>query len=243
MSEKKELDNLFDENVEIIDYDIEDKITAKDFASNERKPAKNSEPFDLKAEIISWIKMIVSAAVIAIIIVEFIIINATVPTGSMEKTILPGDRILGLRLTYLFHEPERGDIVVFKYQFEKNTDYVKRIIGLPGETITISNGVVSIYKGDEFIETLDEDYINGEWTWKNDNYTFTIPEGRYLVLGDNRNNSKDARWWYDELYLTGQCSESEVYVSEEQILGKIYCRYWSQQDTALTSKFKSLLLD
>ena len=151
----------FDDNVEIIDYDIDDKITVKDFDNNERKPAKEKEPFDLKAEIISWIKMIIAAAVIAAIIVEFIIINATVPTGSMERTILPGDRILGSRLTYLFHEPERGDIIVFKCQFEENTDYVKRIIGLPGETVVVSNGEVSIYKGEEFVETLDEDYING----------------------------------------------------------------------------------
>ena len=89
----------FDDNVEIIDYDIDDKITVKDFENNERKPAKKKESFDLKAEIISWIKMIIAAAVIAAIIVEFIIINATVPTGSMERTILPGDRILGSRLT------------------------------------------------------------------------------------------------------------------------------------------------
>ena len=233
----------FDDNVEIIDYDIDDKITVKDFENNERKPAKKKESFDLKAEIISWIKMIIAAAVIASIIVEFIIINATVPTGSMERTILPGDRILGSRLTYLFHEPERGDIIVFKCQFEENTDYVKRIIGLPGETVVVSNGEVSIYKGEEFVETLDEDYINGEWTWKNDGYTFHVPEGRYLVFGDNRNNSQDARYWYDELYLTGRCSESEVYVSKDQILGKIYFRYWSAQDTALTSKFKNLATD
>ena len=63
------------------------------------------------------------------------------------------------------------------------------------------------------------------------------------MLGDNRNNSQDARYWYDELYLTGRCSESEVYVSKDQILGKIYFRYWSAQDTALTSKFKNLATD
>lgn len=233
-------EKTFDENVEIIDYDIDDEITVNDFNKNDRKPVKKEAEFDLKAEIISWIKMIVAAVVIAFVIVEFIIINATVPTGSMEQTILPGDRILGSRLTYLFHEPERGDIVVFKYQFEENTDYVKRIIGLPGETVCITNGEVTIYEGDKLIETLDEDYINGEWTWKNDGYTFTIPEGRYLVLGDNRNNSKDARWWYDELYLTGQCSENEVYITEDQILGKIYFRYWSQQTDSFLDKFKNL---
>ena len=237
---EKENEKAFDDNVEMIDYDIDDKITVNDFDDNETPVVTQKEPFDLKAEIFSWIKMFVAAAIIAIVLVEFIIINATVPTGSMEKTILPGDRILGSRLTYLFHEPERGDIVVFKYQFEENTDYVKRIIGLPGETVTIQDGKISIYKGEEFIETLNEDYINGEWTWKNGPYTFTVPEGRYLVLGDNRNNSKDARWWYDEIYLNGECEEKDIYVSEDQILGKVYFRYWSQQVTSFTDKFKNL---
>lgn len=233
-------ENLLDDSVEIIDYDINDEITVDDFNKND-KPYVSQESFDLKGEIFSWIKMIVSAAVIAFIIVEFIIINATVPTGSMESTILPGDRILGSRLTYLFSEPERGDIVVFKYQFEEDTDYVKRIIGLPGETVSIKNGNITIYKGDEVIEeSLEEDYLKEEWTWKAGDYTFTVPEGRYLVLGDNRNNSKDARWWYDELYLNDTCTENEIYVGEDQILGKVYFRYWSQQITSFTEKFKNL---
>ncbi|MDY5577786.1 MAG: signal peptidase I [Lachnospiraceae bacterium] len=233
-------EKVFDDNVEIIDYDIDDKITVNDFNKHDKKP-ETKDDFNLKAEIISWIKMFVAAAIIAFVIVEFIIINATVPTGSMEKTILPGDRILGSRLTYLFSEPERGDIIVFKYQFEENTDYVKRIIGLPGETVTIQNGEIYIYEGEKLIEgPLKEDYINGEWIMKNDGYTFTVPEGRYLVLGDNRNNSKDARWWYDEIYLNGDCSESDIYVSKDQILGKVYFRYWSTQDKGITEKFKNL---
>ena len=144
------------------------------------------------------------------------------------------------RLVYNARRPRRGDIIVFKYQFEENTDYVKRIIGLPGETVTITNGEITIYKGDELIETLDEDYINGEWTWKANGYTFTVPEGRYFVLGDNRNNSKDTRYWYDEYYQTGQCTETELYISKEQILGKIYFRYWSAQEKSFFDKFKNL---
>lgn len=229
--------NTFDENLEIIDYDIDDEITEEDFKKQNQRELYEEDSFDLKAEIISWIKMIVAAAIIATIIVEFIIINATVPTGSMESTILPGDRILGSRLTYLFNEPERGDIVVFKFQFEEDTDYVKRIIGLPGETVSIQNGQIYIYEGDKLIEgPLEEDYLNGEWTLRADGYTFTVPEGRYLVLGDNRNNSSDARYWYDEIYMTGNCEEKDIYVSKDQILGKVYFRYWSQSD----DKFKKL---
>ncbi len=234
---EKDKEKTFDENLEIIDYDIDDEITANDFKKTAPKKTRSEAAFDLKQEIFSWIKMIIAAALIATIIVEFIIINATVPTGSMESTILPGDRILGSRLNYLFSEPERGDIVVFEYQFEDGTDYVKRIIGLPGETVSIQNGQIYIYEGEKLIEgPLDEPYVTGEWTLRSDGYTFTVPEGSYLVLGDNRNNSSDARYWYDEYYKTGLKEESEIYVKKEQILGKVYFRYWSQS----ADKFKKL---
>lgn len=240
MSEEKELEETtFDENVEIIDYDIDEKIDASEFG--QPLPPTPKESLDLKKELFSWIKMILCAALIAFIITEFIIINATVPTGSMETTILPGDRIMGSRLTYLFHEPERGDIIVFKYQFKKDTDYVKRIIGLPGETVQITNGEIYIYEGDTLIEgPLEEPYLSEEWTWKNDGYTFTVPNDSYFVLGDHRNNSLDTRSWYDEYYKSNLCEESDLYIKKDQILGKIYFRYWSTLDTALTDKFKLL---
>ncbi len=238
--------SVLDENVEIIDYDIDDKITVKDFEDNvpiSKVAKEKEEEFNLVSEIFSWAKMLIGAFIIAIIVTEFIIINATVPTGSMISTILPGDRILGLRLSYLFGEPERGDIIVFKYQFEENTDYVKRIVGLPGETISIKNGELYIYKGEKLVEgPLKEDYINGEWTWKNDGYTFTVPEGSYLVLGDNRNNSKDTRWWYDEIYMNGLCKESDLYIHKDQILGKVYLRYWSKQGESFLDKIKPKML-
>ena len=86
-------------------------------------------------ELISWIEVIVVAVVLALFLNNFIIVNATVPTGSMENTIQPGDRLLGLRLTYLFSDPQRGDIAVFRYPVDealgKKTNYIKRIIGLP----------------------------------------------------------------------------------------------------------------
>ena len=85
----------------------------------------------------SWVKVIVSAIIIALLVDFFIIANAVVPTGSMETTIPAGSRIMGLRLYYDFKEPERGDIVIFKYPDDESVDYLKRIIGLPGETVEI----------------------------------------------------------------------------------------------------------
>ena len=98
----------------------------------------------IKAEVFSWVKVIVSAIIIALLVDFFIIANAVVPTGSMETTIPAGSRIMGLRLYYDFKEPERGDIVIFKYPDDESVDYLKRIIGLPGETVEIISGKVYI---------------------------------------------------------------------------------------------------
>ena len=136
----------------------------------------------LVGEILSWVEVIVVAVVLALLIDGFIIINATVPSGSMEKTIMTGDRVLGTRFAYWFSEPKRGDIVVFRYPIDeakgKKTKFIKRIIGLPGETVTITDGVVYING-----EALEENYINGTWTQENDGFEFNVPEDHYLMLG------------------------------------------------------------
>lgn len=204
----------------------------------------------LKAEILSWVEVIVIAVALALIINNFIIINANVPSGSMEKTIMTGDRVLGLRFPYWFSNPKRGDIVVFKYPVENalveqmsffdriayklsgksKENYIKRIIGLPGETVEIKEGAVYIDG-----EKLEEDYINGTWTVLNDGITFEVPEDHYLMLGDNRNNSSDARYWPDLALQSGLADNVEeamsyAYVARNKILGKAYLCYWPFSD-------------
>ena len=206
------------------DYETTENTDFTEFT--EQTEEKDKEPIDIKKEIISWATMIVSAILIAFVITKFIIINATVPTGSMEDTIPTGSRIMGLRLSYLFSEPERGDIVVFEFQFEEDTNYVKRIVGLPGETVVIEDAQIKIYEGDELKEVLDEEYLKEEWVYKNTGYTFKVPEGAYFVLGDNRNGSSDTRTWYDAIYSTGQCKYEDLFIKEEAILGKVYFTYY-----------------
>lgn len=195
-------------------------------------PQKNT----LVQEIISWVQVIVAAVVIALLLNSFIIVNATVPSGSMENTIQPGDRLFGLRLTYLFSDPARGDIVVFRYPVDaalgKKTNYIKRIIGLPGETVEIRNAKIYIDGSDT---PLDEPYLKEKWTVLNDDITFEVPEGCYLMLGDNRNNSSDSRYWayraLEDFAEAGkEISLEEAwalsFVKRKQILGKAYVRYW-----------------
>lgn len=196
--------------IEIIDIHQEGKMTKITL----RVPDDNApeeEPFNLGREIISLLGTVAVAAIAVLLLKEFVIINAFIPSGSMENTIQPKDRIIGNRLAYVFNEPERGDIVIFKYPDDENQLFVKRIIGLPGESVTIEDA--KIYIGEEMV-LLEESYLKEEWVTDNGPYTFEVPEGSYLVLGDNRNNSKDARYW------------ENTYVEADKILGEAVFRYW-----------------
>ena len=162
-----------------------------------------------KSEIISWIKTIAMAVVIAVLINSFVIVNATVPTGSMENTIMPGDRIIALRLTYYVSSPERGDIVVFRYPDDESVLYVKRVIGLPGETVEVKDGEVYINNSDT---PLDDSFVKEQPV--GDFGPYEVPEGCYFMMGDNRNNSQDSRYWVNK------------YVEKDKILGKVYFKYY-----------------
>ncbi|MEE1077480.1 MAG: signal peptidase I [Agathobacter sp.] len=166
---------------------------------------------DIGKEILSWAGYFIAAILIAFVLKTYIIINATVPTGSMESTIMPDDDIFGFRLSYINSTPERGDIIIFKFPDNENERYVKRVIGLPGEKVTIKEGQVFI---NESTEPLKEEYIKEEWTNAAGPYEFEVPEGCYFVMGDNRNNSYDSRYW------------TNTYVKEEQIIGKALWIYY-----------------
>lgn len=178
---------------------------------NKTSNSAQTESFSLKSEIISWIKIILAAACIALFLNSCIIANSVVPTGSMENTIPSKSRIMGLRLTYKFSEPERGDIAIFPFPDDESVFYVKRIIGLPGETVEIREGHIYI-DGSE--TPLEEPYLKEEWTDYNDGYTFEIPEDSYLMLGDNRNYSRDARFW------------NNSYVTKDKLTAKVYFEYF-----------------
>ena len=199
--------------------------------------APQEEKTSFVKEFLSWVEVIVVAVVLAFFLVTFIIVNATVPSGSMENTIMPGDRLLGLRLTYYFSSPKRGDIAVFHYPVDdellgKKTNYIKRVIGLPGETVEIRNAKIYINGSDE---PLDEPYLKEEWTVMNDGFTYEIPEDCYLMIGDNRNNSSDARYWpyravetaaENGLTITAEEAWNLSFVRKDQFVGKAYLRYW-----------------
>lgn len=196
--------NKDEEEKEVSETIAEQEVLEYDGAKTEEKPSAIRE-------IISWVLYFAVAIIAAILIKNYLIINANVPTGSMQNTIQPGDRLIGNRLAYINSEPERGDIVIFSYPDNENETYVKRIIGLPGETITIEDAKIYINGS---TKPLDEPYLKEEWVEETGPYVFEVPEGSYFVLGDNRNNSWDARYW------------TNTYVSKEKILGEAIFTYW-----------------
>ena len=148
-------------------------------------------------EVLSWVITLLAAFALAMVLKNYVIINATVPTGSMEHTIEPGDDLFGLRLAYQFSEPKRGDIVIFRFPDDETQKYVKRVIGLPGDVIDLrDNGdeedtIYSLYINGELVK---EDYIKAPMDTKgNIEYPYTVPENSYFVMGDNRNASSDSR--------------------------------------------------
>ena len=130
-------------------------------------------------EVLSWIITFALAIGAAFLIKNYLIINADVPTGSMENTIMPGDRLIGNRLAYKKEGPKRGDVVIFHYPDNEEELYVKRVIGLPGETVDIDNGQIYI---DGAETPLQENYLKETWTVATGPYHFEVPEDSYLVM-------------------------------------------------------------
>lgn len=158
-------------------------------------------------EIISWVIVFGIALILALLINRFVIFKVEVPSGSMENTIMTNDRVFTYRLSYLFGDPKRGDIVVFPYPDNEKVDYIKRIVGLPGETIEIKEGV--LYIDDRKVV---EDYLK-EPMWNRNFGPVTVPEGSYFMMGDNRNSSEDSREWKNK------------FVKKDTIKGKAILKY------------------
>lgn len=162
-----------------------------------------------KREALEWVLVIVVSFLFALFIDSVLIVNAMVPSASMEPTVMTGDRLFGNRLAYLNSDIERGDIVIFKFPDNEDELFIKRVIGMPGETIEMVDGKIYI---DGSPSPLYEPYITVELMG---NYgPVTVPQGAYFMLGDNRNISADSRYW------------KQPFVYKKKILGKAMLQYW-----------------
>ena len=173
----------------------------------EQEPKKSS---GVRA-VVEWVVILVAALAVAFVVKTFLIQAFFIPSGSMEPTLKPGDRVLVNKLSYDLHSIHRGDIVVFKAPPSEASDptvkdLIKRVIGLPGDQIQAINGNVYING-----KQLKESYLPPGTLTINLPLT-TVAKGQYYVLGDNRGNSKDSRY-------IGQ-------IPGHLIVGRAFVRVW-----------------
>lgn len=169
--------------------------------SNEKKPASKLR------DVLSWLLCLAAAVVAALIINRYILLNSNVISGSMENTVMTGDRVFGLRFAYWFHGPERGDVVIFNNVQKGERLMIKRVIGVAGDQVIIIDGRVYVNG-----EQLDEPYLPEPMRGSYGPYT--VPDGCVFLLGDNRNLSLDARSW------------PNPYIPVEDVLAKAWLIYW-----------------
>ena len=110
----------------------------------------------LGRELLEDVVLVIVVLAVVFILKNYVLINAVIPSGSMENTIMTGDRVFGNRLAYRFGEPERGDIVIFKYPDNEEELYIKRVIGLPGDKVEIRDGLVYL---NDSAKPLEEPYL------------------------------------------------------------------------------------
>ncbi len=161
-------------------------------------------------ELSAWLIYILVIIVISYLVITFVGQRTQVSGSSMETTLSDGDQLIVDKISYRFRDPNRYDIVVFPYQYEKSTYYIKRIIGLPGETVQIVDGYVYIDG-----QKLDEHY--GNEVMENPGLAadpVVLGDDEYFVLGDNRNNSQDSR------------AANVGVIHRDDLLGRAWIRIW-----------------
>jgi signal peptidase I len=194
------------------------------------KPA-DGQPVKKKSQLRDWTEALVVAAVLALILRTFVVQAFKIPSGSMEDTLLIGDHLLvnkfvyGLNMPFTedpvlaMRDPKRGDIIVFEFPEDKDKsyfnrrDFIKRVIGEPGDKIEIRNK--NVYVNGERYRIPEAVYKDGNMTaGPRDNMRpVTIPTDKFFVMGDNRDRSYDSRFWR--------------FVDRSEIKGLAFIKYWS----------------
>jgi len=170
------------------------------------------------------IETVVLALAIFVIIYLFLLQPHQVRGNSMYPNFHDNEYLLTDKLSYRLGEPGRGDVIVFKAPKNQEYDYIKRIIGLPGEEIEIRNG--KLYINDKLLEEsyLPAEYITSGGNFWREGLEAPVPEGQYFVMGDNRSHSSDSREWGT--------------VPLENIIGKAWLRYWPFNKLGLVREVK-----
>lgn len=149
-----------------------------------------SQPKERRSGFLQFLKDVLETLVLAIVLfvsINLISARIRVDGASMEPTLLSGEYVIVNRISYRLGTPKRGDIIVFHFPRDPKEEYIKRVIGLPGDDVEVKNGIVYV-NGQRLVESYLKVTTNYTNTWK-------VPEGQLFVLGDNRNNSSDSHDW------------------------------------------------
>lgn len=168
-------------------------------------------------EVFGWLIYLIILVTVAFLIIHFVGERTVVSGESMVPTLQDGDNLVVDKLSYRFRNPKRFEIVVFPFQYQKDTYYIKRIIGLPGETVQIYDGIVYI-NGKPLKESYGNQPIRNPGLASE---TITLGEDEYFVLGDNRNNSADSR------------EPSVGNIHKKDIIGRALFRMWPIDNVGL----------
>ena len=175
-----------------------------------REDIETEEKPNVMRELLGMLVYVGIVLAITFLIITFVGQRTHVSGESMENTLDDGDQLIVDKLTYRFHDPERVDIIVFPFRYKDNTYYIKRIIGLPGETVQIADGEIYING-----EVLEESY--GREVMQDAGLAaepITLGDDEYFVLGDNRNYSSDSR------------DPSVALIHRKEIIGRAWLRIW-----------------
>ena len=164
-----------------------------------------------RRSIVETLDASIFAAVLSLIIITFVVQAFYIPSGSMEPTLQIGDRILVSKFSYRLGPIRRGDITVFHFPLSPARDFVKRVVALPGETVELREGLVLI-NGKPLSELYPTPLPGGDRACTSSYGPKKVPEGQYFVLGDNRCNSEDSRFF--------------GFVPAENVVGKALLVYW-----------------
>lgn len=163
-----------------------------------------------------YVSTIIFAVILALLIRTYGVQAFKIPSGAMQRTILVGDHVLVNKFTYGFKEPQKGDIIVFKYPMDTKKDFIKRVVAIGGDSIESREKQIFV-NGKLVIENYlfnQGDKISSEMFHKRDNFgPISVPEKSYFVMGDNRDNSHDSRFW--------------GFVDHKYVKGKAFVIYWS----------------
>lgn len=168
-------------------------------------------PPAIRLSMVETLDATIFAALLSLVIIVFVVQAFFIPSGSMEPTLRTGDRILVGKFAYRLREIRRGDIVVFRYPLNPNKDFVKRVVGLPGERIEMREGLVQI-NGRPLGEVYPTALPGGDRACLTTYGPEVVPSGMVFVLGDNRCNSEDSRFF--------------GFVPVKNIIGRALVVYW-----------------